>query len=136
MKTPGFTLIELLIVLFIVGLGWFSLLPKLDLTQKHVSTVEQINLLLESARQAAVNTNAHQRILLIPGQNFIEWNDQKQDLSAVLTSAMINSKPLTGSAEAFNIYPAGHMDELSFILSNGKKFKSSPLLAKISPDHD
>lgn len=135
MKTTGFTLIELLMVLFIVGLGWFALLPRLDLTRKHTSTAEQINLFLESARQTAVSTSTRQQILLIPGRSFLEWNDHKQDLPAVLTRARINSKPVTGTDESFNIYPAGHMDELSFVLSNGQKFQSRPLLGKINPDH-
>jgi len=32
-NTAGLTLVELLIVLFIVGLGWFTLLPRLDPTR-------------------------------------------------------------------------------------------------------
>lgn len=131
MKQKGFTLTELFIVLFIIGLGWFTLLPRLDLTDKTSDPMHQINVLLESAGKTAVQNNVRQQIFLSPGRDFVEWNDKKYYLPAILSRAKINGRPVTRNAEPFNIYPTGHMDELFLILAGGEEIRSRPLLGKI-----
>ncbi len=131
MNKNGLTLTELLIVLLIIGMGWFTLLPRLDLTQETNDPLHQINTLLESAARTAQKTHSRQGIILFPGRDFFEWNDRKAQLPDVLSRAEINGKPMSGTRELFFIYPTGHMDELFFVLSNGSKFRSRPLLGRI-----
>ena len=135
MNQKGLTLTELLIVLFIIGLGWFTLLPRLDMTRESNDPMHYVNILLQTAGEKAISTNTRQQIFLIPGRDFLEWNNQRHDLSGTLSRAVINGKPVTRTRQAFNVYPTGHMDELFLVLSSGEGFRSSPLALRIAAEH-
>jgi len=132
LKQNGLTLAELLIVLLIIGLGWFSLLPRLDLVGSgDQDNIKNINTLLTLAGEKAREINTFQSIFLIPGQNYLEWEQRRYELPATLSSAEINGHRTTGQKSAFTVYPAGHMDELNIFLVNGKQLRSRPLLREI-----
>lgn len=131
MREHGLTLIELLVVLFIIGLGWFTLLPRLDVSSAKNDPVHQINSLLESAAHTARYTSTRQRLMLFPGRDYVEWNDQKAELPGILSMAKINGKPVSGSSQEFSVYPAGHMDALLIVFTDGAEFNSRPLLRRI-----
>lgn len=124
----GMTLIELLLVLLIIGLGWFSLVPNLDLnTAAEQDNLKQVNDLLLQAGQQAVRSNTLQAITCTLGEEALHWKSQTAKLPAPLSRAEINGKQATGTKAVFRVYPTGHMDELSLRLSGGKHLQSRPL---------
>ncbi len=132
MKEKGLTLAELLIVLLIIGLGWFTLLPRLDLSVSgSQDNISNINTLLAQAGEKAAATGTFQKIYLIPGLNYVEWKQRRFELPSPLSSGEINGQRATREKFAFVVYPSGHMDELNLFLANGKQLRSIPLLREI-----
>ncbi len=132
MKNQGLTLIELLIVLAIVGLGWFTLLPRLDIAgDRNQNQLEKVNALLLQAGQEALWTNSLQQINLSMGQDTVIWQEQEQTLPAALSSAEVNGRRATSRQLAFFIYPGGHMDEVRLLLQNGQQLKARPVANKL-----
>ncbi|WP_291319819.1 prepilin-type N-terminal cleavage/methylation domain-containing protein [Desulfonatronospira sp.] len=130
MNPQGFTLIELLIVLLIVGLGWFTLLPRLDMSDSsRQDSLYPVNELLRKAADEAAATNTLQRVHLAPGRDLLQWGELEARLPASLSRAEINKEQARGSGReaSFLIYPAGHMDEVALVLVNGQHLRASPL---------
>lgn len=126
------TLIELLLVLLIIGLGWFTLLPKLDLgTPGEQDNLKQVNDLLFHAGLEAVRNHALQTVSCTLGQQEMHWKGQTASLPAPLSKLEINGEQATGTKAVFRIYPTGHMDQLSLRLSGGKQLRSQPLARKL-----
>lgn len=132
MKPQGFTLIELLIVLLIIGLGWFTILPRLDMSQNgEEQPLQRANELLSEAVAKATSANTLQRIYLVSGGNQLEWEESEVRLPASLSRAEINGEQATGRRHSFVIYPAGHMDEVELVLTDGTRLESNPLKAEL-----
>lgn len=116
----------------IIGLGWFALLPRLDLAgQEDKDKISSINALLDHAAEKASATHTFQKIILIPGQNYIQWEKHALELPSILSRGEVNGIEITGVQSAFAVYPAGHMDELNLFLANGQQLRSRPLLREI-----
>ncbi len=130
MRERGHTLVELLLVLFIVGLGWFTLLPRLDPSSRE-GELDTINTMLHRAGKRAVDTYAVQRVRLFPGRDYLEWEQDRFPLPAVLSGGEINGRRMTGQESSFALYPSGHMDEVNLLLTSGERLRSRPLMREI-----
>ncbi|WP_052507001.1 prepilin-type N-terminal cleavage/methylation domain-containing protein [Desulfonatronovibrio magnus] len=123
----GLTLVELLIVLLIFSLGWFALLPRLDLTRATPDSWQTLNSHLTAIRQAAIESGVRQKISFAPGQDYFQWQDERLRLSAPVSRIMVNSQQALSGPSNFFIYPTGHMDEVLLVLSTGESMRSEPL---------
>jgi len=127
-KQQGLTLIEILVVIFIFGLGWFTLLPSLDTVgNSRQDPLQDINIMLNKAGSHAAKSYSIQEVYFSLGREVLVWNEEEQKLPASLARAVINSRQVEGTEALFRIYPAGFMDEVSMELANGYRLQSSPL---------
>lgn len=133
MRAAGLTLIELLLVLCIIGLGWFTLVPRLDMSDPSKRDgLDQVNALLFQAGQEAIRSHARQKVSLNLGHAQMHWKDQKAALPAQVSRVEINGRQVSGTNPAFTVYPTGHMDELLLRLRGGKQLHSLPLARALS----
>lgn len=131
MNQQGLTLVELLVVLLIVGIGWFSLLPRLDVWENNNSPLSELNSMISKAAHESMKSGLRQDIFFVSGQNYVKWGEQVQELPGYLSRVEVNDQPATGSRWSFSIYPAGHMDQLVMIMTDGVRLESQPLAPSI-----
>ncbi|MDZ7762791.1 MAG: hypothetical protein U5L00_21390 [Desulfovermiculus sp.] len=132
MRASGLTLIELLLVLGIIGLGWFTLLPKLDgVPMGPEARLDKVNTLLFQAGQEALQSHARQRITLTLGSTEVRWKEQEARLPAPISRVHINGRQAAGTRPGFAVYPTGHMDELNLRLQDGELLQSRPLAREL-----
>ena len=129
----GLTLVELLIVLFIVSLGWFALLPRLDPTgpRREHAPLHEMNEFLDQVRQEAFVSGRFQEIRVDHLQGRFTWNDSSQDLHQPVTRCTINESPCPRSETIVRVYPGGYMDHLVLLLADGKQWKASELDVRV-----
>jgi hypothetical protein len=136
-NTAGLTLVELLIVLFIVGLGWFTLLPRLDPTRPSGSSapLHEMNVFLNQARIAAVQTGRFQVIRLDPVSGGLSWNDATHSMPHPSGRCTLNDFPCPHPATHFRVYPQGHMDRLRLDFTNGERWVTADLDARLVTEY-
>ncbi|WP_432734434.1 pilus assembly FimT family protein [Maridesulfovibrio sp. FT414] len=127
-RSGGLTFIELLIVLFIVGMGWFTLMPNLDLAgNKEEDKVSLVNALIYEAKNMAVETDSRQYVYVNFEKGIVRWNGEEAELPAEISSGHLNEEPVDGDGVDFAIYPEGFSDELRLVLSDGLTLVLDPL---------
>lgn len=116
----GMTFIELLIVLVIVGMGWFTLMPNLNLAGgKDTDVINRVNALVYKARTEAVVSDTRQTVSINFKDGTIQWADSREDLPAGVSSGHYNDQPVADTGIDFIIYPEGFCDEVRLVLRNG-----------------
>ena len=129
-RISGFTFLELLVVLVIIGLGWFTLLPKLDLaTGKPGGYVNELNAFVEEARQAATKGHAIQRLECALTSDRVRYGEESFTLPAALSEIRLNGERPDGQDFFLQIYPHGGMDAVELTLMNGDVLSAAPLNA-------
>ncbi|WP_027720799.1 pilus assembly FimT family protein [Maridesulfovibrio zosterae] len=130
-RSGGLTFIELLIVLVIVGIGWFTLMPNLDLAgNKEENHINLVNALIYEARAEAVETDSRQYVFINFEDGFIQWGEEKVSLPSSVSSGHFNEEPMSGDGMDFTIYPEGFSDEVRLVLSDGLTLMLDPLSVK------
>ncbi len=128
LRSGGLTFIELLIVLLIVGMGWFTLMPNLDLAgDKGDDEVSLVNALIYEARGEAVDTDTRQIIEIDFENGIIRWGEEEASLPGSVSSGHFNEEPIDGEGVEFTIYPEGFSDEVRLVLANGLTLMLDPL---------
>lgn len=120
----GLTIVELLIVLFIVGLGWFTLLPRLDPTRPSGpdAPLHEMNAFLAQAANAAVQAGRFQLIQLDPVSGGLTWNDASHSIPSPPSRCTLNGSPCPRPSTPVRIYPQGHMDRLLLDFPGGARW--------------
>lgn len=133
-SSAGLTLVELLIVLFIVGLGWFTLLPRLDPTRPAGGNapLHEMNVFLDQVRDAAVQGGRFQVIRLDPATGVLAWNETTHSLPHPPGRCILNDSPCPHPAAHFRVYPQGHMDRLQLDFTSGERWTTADLDVRLT----
>ncbi|WP_320006660.1 Tfp pilus assembly protein FimT/FimU [Maridesulfovibrio sp.] len=124
----GLTFIELLIVLFIVGMGWFTLVPNLDLAgNRGEDTLSKVNAFLYEARVEAVEKDLRQDIVVDFAKGKIFWNEEEISLPSRIVNGHFNESPVDEGTATFYIYPEGFSDEVRLVFGDGLTIVLDPL---------
>ncbi|WP_319765349.1 prepilin-type N-terminal cleavage/methylation domain-containing protein [Maridesulfovibrio sp.] len=127
----GFTFIELLIVLFIVGMGWFTLMPNLDLAgSRGDDSISEVNALIYEARAKAVESDSRQVVYIDFKNGLVKWNEEEATLPSKVSSGHLNEEPLGDDGVEFTIYPEGFSDEVRLVFSDGMTVVLDPLAVR------
>ncbi len=124
----GFTFIELLIVLIIVGIGWFTLMPNLNLAgNKEKDSLNLVNAFIYKARSEAVETDSKQTLYIDFEKGLVKWKGDEIALPGRVVSGHLNEEPLGGEGVNFAIYPEGFSDEVRLVFADGVTLALDPL---------
>ncbi|WP_320173930.1 prepilin-type cleavage/methylation domain-containing protein [Maridesulfovibrio sp.] len=124
----GLTFIELLIVLFIVGMGWFTLMPNLDLAgDRGDDSLSSINALIYEAKTEAVEKDSRQYVYIDFENGLLKWNGEEVALPSEVSSGHFNEYPVDDSGIEFVIYPEGFSDEVRLVFVDGLTVALDPL---------
>lgn len=116
----GMTFLELLIVLVIVGMGWFTLMPNLNLAKnKDTDVLSRVNTLIYKARTIAIADDERQILSIDFKDGIISWDEEKEKLPSEVSSGLYNDEPAGDDGIDFVIYPEGFCDEVRLVLNNG-----------------
>jgi len=127
-SSGGLTFIELLIVLFIVGMGWFTLVPNLDLAgDRGDDTLSMVNAFLYEARTEAVEKDLRQDVIVDFSKGKIFWNDEEISLPSRIVNGHFNESPVDEGEATFYIYPEGFSDEVRLVFGDGMTIVLDPL---------
>ncbi|OEU70961.1 MAG: prepilin-type N-terminal cleavage/methylation domain-containing protein [Desulfovibrio sp. S3730MH75] len=127
-RSSGMTFIELLIVLVIVGMGWFTLMPNLDLAgDGDEDALSQVNSFVYKARNIAVDTDSKQILYINFEEGFVQWGEDQVSLPDKVLSGHLNEDPLDDEGVDFSIYPEGFSDEVRLVLEGGLTLILDPL---------
>jgi prepilin-type N-terminal cleavage/methylation domain-containing protein len=130
----GLTMMELLVVLLIVGMGWFSLLPRLDPTNPSASRnkpLAEVNELLDQAAAAALFQGRFQQLHLERHPDRLGWGEQIVQLPSTVAECRINDNPCPEGEALFRVYAHGLMDRLALALFSGERWASADLAARL-----
>lgn len=133
MARSGFTLIELIIVLFVIGLGWFSVLPRLGITSLEKGTMDKVNIILAEARDKAVTKYDNQSVMVTLGSADMTWGDKSAKLPGELERCRINDITPTGLTFAIRFFPDGHSDEVKLYFQDNAGYEIDPLVPALVP---
>ena len=124
----GLTFIELLIVLFIVGMGWFTLMPNLDLAgDREEDILSKVNAFMYEAKTEAVEKNLRQDIVVDFSQGKFFWNEEEISLPSRIANGHFNESPVDEGTATFYIYPDGFSDEVRLVFGDGMTIVLDPL---------
>jgi prepilin-type N-terminal cleavage/methylation domain-containing protein len=126
----GFTFIELLIVLLIVGMGWFTLMPNLDLAGDRDDSLSKVNALIYAAKNKAVESDFRQIVYIDFENGLVKWNAEEATLPSKVSSGHLNEEPLGDDGVEFTIYPEGFSDEVRLVFSDGMTVVLDPLAVR------
>lgn len=130
-SSSGFSLLELLVVMAIIGMGWFSLAPRLDLASREEDNpLAKPNALLEKARDEARETGLGARLAVVIGEEALTLGESSERLPGRVVSVSVNDETPPGREAPFRIYPEGAMDLVEITLANGETLVSNPLTAR------
>lgn len=133
--TPGFTLVELLVVMLIIGMAWFAILPRLDITRRNAeSDAEKLNEFILQVRETAMNKQTIQKVVVTPGKEELFWGKEKLKLSASVSTCRVNGDEPILKEFAFFVYPEGMMDKVRMELLSGEVLVSDALNAAFARD--
>lgn len=132
-QDSGYTLLELTVVIFIVGIGWFSLIPHLDVSNEVERPIHKINKLIKSASVSDMAKNSIEKVAIDFKKSSFSWNSHVETLGCNIDQIKINSyhKKKKDKAIHFSVYPDGFVDNVIIQASTGEKFVSDPLLCKL-----
>lgn len=130
----GLTLVELLIVLFIVGLGWFTLLPRLDpaVPGREQAPLHEMNMFWEQVRQTALRTGRFQMVRVDHPHGRLSWGDTIHHLPSPVAQCTVNTDPCASPAALVRVYPQGYMDRLQLRFSSGEQWATDDLDVRFS----
>ena len=134
-RPRGFSLIELLIVLFIIGIGWFSLLPSLNLSRParaEDAVVKELNDFLLTVRDVAVTEYKTQKLTIKVGGSALLWGEESFTLPGAAVRCKVNDHPSEGLDYSFRVYRDGIMDDVQLALTNGADLKSDVLAVRFN----
>jgi type II secretory pathway pseudopilin PulG len=125
------TLVEVMVVMVIIGLGWFYLVPNLDLgRQKEDKTLEEVNLFLGRVQTRASQKDLFQDVYLKQGASVLTWEEQRAELPAPAISARLNGEAENPNGLKIKVYPSRVLDHVRLVLSNGQVLTSVPLMGE------
>lgn len=131
----GFTLVEILIVLVIVGIGVFTVVPKItERVIKQKPEIEFFNNLLETHLKYARQNRAPVYFKGFKSSENIEPFEGKKikiPNGLTISSVKINGKEVNGLEFKIYTYPDGICDYFQITLSNDEIIESIPLLLKV-----
>jgi len=131
----GFTLIEILIVLVIVGIGIFTVIPKIsERVIREKPEIDFFNNLIEEHLKEAKQNHAPVYFEGFKGsENIVEYSGKriKIPLGLTVASVEINGKDVEKLDFKIYIYPQGVSDYFKITLSNDEILESIPLLLKV-----
>ena len=126
----GLSLLEILVVLVIFSIGWFAVLPNLNLLTpdgKQNQPLERLNAFLAGVRLQATRTNSIERFSITPGESFLVWREEKVRLPATVSRCLVNGRQFFDRVTEFRLYPAGNMDDVRITLDDGQVLSSNTL---------
>ncbi len=130
----GLTLVELLIVLFIISLGWFSLLPRLDPTGpgRADTPLHAMNTFLEQVRHAALLSGRFQEVRVDQLEGRLAWGETFHRLPMAVTRCTINAQPCSRPGAFVRIYPPGYMDRFDLTFPDGMQWATRDLDVRLA----
>lgn len=131
----GLSILEILVVLVIFGIGWFAVLPNLNLLNSGPSrnvAVERLNTFLANVRAQAMRTNSIERFTLTPGERTLVWREEKAPLPGVVSRCLVNGRQYFDRVMEFRIYPGGFMDDVRITLDGGQVLSANTLAAEFT----
>ncbi len=132
----GLTLIEVLVVLAIFGIGWFAILPNLNLLDRvkpDNSALDQVNAFMGEVRSQARNKGRIQRLVLVPGKKVMVWNATVYTLPSTVSRCLVNGRQYFDRPTEFRVYPAGSMDDVRITLDGGTVLSANVLNGEFVP---
>lgn len=143
MRTPeaapgsacGLSILEILVVLVIFGIGWFAVLPNLNLLNSGPSRnldVERLNSFMANARAQAMRTHSIEQFTITPGERTIVWGEKKANLPGAVSRCLVNGRQYFDRVMEFRVYPGGFMDEVRITLDGGQVLSANTLAAEFT----
>lgn len=107
-RSGGFTFIELLIVLVIVGMGWFTLMPNLDLAgDSEEDSLNLVNAMVYEARNKAVDSDSRQFVVIDFENGLVKWGEEEAKLPDTVISGHFNENPVDGEGGSLSFILRG-----------------------------
>lgn len=134
LNRKAFTLIEILIVLVIIGIGVFTIVPKI--TERKIKQAPEIDFFNTLLEQHYIIAKQHDKPVYIKGfkgsENFLTYEGKtiKLPLGLSVSSVKINDKLSDQLDFKIYVYPDGISDYFKITLSNDETIESIPLLLK------
>ena len=129
-----------MVVVVIIGLGWFLLLPRLNLVQgeKSHTRLDTLNAFLAQIKTEAEGNQTIQRIYVSVGGEKLTWGNQVYILPAPVSACRINGGTPPGLRYPFSVYPDGIMDSVQMELRSRDRLYSNVLLVRFdaTPPYD
>lgn len=129
MREGGFTLIELLVVVAIIAVGWFTLLPNLNLAERGDDVdphLTELNAFLGEVRGLAQSEGRRRFVRVEVELDLLVSGEQSVRLPAPVAEVRVNGSEKKIPPH-FVIYRDGIMDEVMLTLASGTVWKSEPL---------
>jgi hypothetical protein len=136
------TLVEIIVVLCIVGLAWFSLLPRLNLGSggsgsRIPGNYPELNGFLADARRKAMAEGVMQRIEGDLGGDKLVWGKAELRLPKAVQAITVNGQAPPDRRFVLRVHPSGAMDNVELTLSGGEALASRPLACRLdAPDEE
>ena len=130
---PGLTIIEVLVVLVIFGIGWFAILPNLNLLDRmkpETTALDQVNSFMAEVRSQAMGKGLIQSLVLVPGKRTMVWNATQFSLPATVSRCLVNGRQYFDRPTVFRVFPEGSMDDVRITLDGGAVLSSNVLSAE------
>ena len=130
----GFTLVEILIVLVIVGIGVFTVVPKI--TEHKIKQAPELDFFNKLLEQHYLFAKQHHCPVFFKGvkgsSNFTTYEGKTEQLPLGLTvsSVKINDKTVDKLDFKIYVYQNGISDYFKITLSNDEIIESVPLILK------
>jgi len=125
---------ELLTVLLIVALGWFTLLPRLDPTDRSLTRdkpLAEVNDLLARAGAAALSCGRFQELRVERQPGRLVWGEEAVRLPSGIAECRVNNTPCPAGGAVFRVYAHGCMDRLVLALFSGERWTTADLSSRL-----
>lgn len=130
----GLTLFEILVVLLVLSFGWFTLLPRLDVTRSDQGgAYQELGDFLDQARGEAETSCRRQAVTGALSDDRLTWGDKSVRLPEPVMTARVNGEEPRDRAFQFRIYASGVMDNVELTLASGRRLRARPLTCQLIP---
>ncbi len=132
----GLTLFEILIVLLVLSFGWFSLLPRLDVTRSEGGRggiYKELGDFPDQVRREAETSCRQQTVAGSLSDDRLTWGDKSFKLPETVMSSVVDGEQPRDRAFQFRIYPCGVMDNVELTLASGRRLHSRTLTCQFLP---